>query len=143
MTSLYKLIYTSSRRPNCDATEIENILASCRKNNPSKDVTGVLLHSDHRFIQYLEGDKDEIMRLFEYIKKDERHGGVNLRYYTPIEERIFPSWQMGYKDVNLKSAVFQTSITKEDQATFQKLIEDEDQSEVEGMRILKLFFEMA
>jgi|VirMetMinimDraft_7_1064189.scaffolds.fasta_scaffold17264_2 hypothetical protein len=143
MASLYKLIYTSSRRPNCDATEIENILASCRKNNPSKDVTGVLLHSDHRFIQYLEGDKDEIMRLFEYIKKDERHGGVNLRYYTPIEERIFPSWQMGYKDVNLKSAVFQTSITKEDQATFQKLIEDEDQSEVEGMRILKLFFEMA
>ena len=143
MSSLYKLIYTSSRKPNCDATEIENILASCRRNNPSKNVTGVLLHSNHRFIQYLEGDKDRIMSLFEAIKKDERHGGVNLRYYSPIEERIFPSWQMGYKDVNLNSAVFQTSITKEDQAIFQKLIEDQDQSEVEGLRILKLFFEMA
>jgi hypothetical protein len=102
----------------------------------------ILLHSDHRFIQYLEGDKDKIMRLFEAIKKDDRYG-VNLRYHSPIEERIFPSWQMGYKDVNLKSAIFQTSITKDDQTIFQKLIEDEDQSEVEGLRILKLFFEMA
>ena len=50
---------------------------------------------------------------------------------------------MGYKDVNLKSAIFQTSITKDDQTIFQKLIEDEDQNEVEGLRILKLFFEMA
>lgn len=143
MSPLYKLIYTSSRRSNCDASEIENILASCRRNNPSKNITGVLLHSDHRFIQYLEGDKEEIMSLFEAIKKDDRHGGVNLRYYTPIEKRIFPSWHMGYKNVDKNSTVFQTSITKEDQAIFQKLIENQDQSEIEGMRVLRLFFEMA
>jgi len=143
MSPLHKLIYTSSRRPNCDASEIENILASCRRNNPSKNITGVLLHSDHRFIQYLEGDKEEIMSLFEAIKKDDRHGGVNLRYYTPIEERIFPSWHMGYKNVDKNSTVFQTAIIKEDQAIFQKLIENQDQSEIEGMRVLRLFFEMA
>jgi hypothetical protein len=143
MSNLYKLIYTSSRRPNCDADEIKNILASCRKNNPGKDITGVLLHSDHRFIQYLEGDKEEIMSLFESIKDDDRHGGVNLRYYSPIDKRIFPSWHMGYKSVNQNSTVFQTSIKKEDQVIFQKLIENQDQSEVEGLRVLKLFFEMA
>lgn len=143
MSSLYKLIYTSSRRPNCDTTEIDKILASCKRNNPSKDVTGVLLHSKQRFIQYLEGDKDKIMHLFEAIKKDERHGGVNLRYYARIEKRIFPSWHMGYKNISYNSTVFQTAITKEDQIAFQKLIEDQDQSEVEGLRILKLFFEMA
>ena len=143
MSSLYKLIYTSSRKLNCDSAEIDKILASCKKNNPSKNITGVLLHSDHRFIQYLEGDKEEIMHLFEAIKEDHRHGGVNLRYYTPIKERVFPSWHMGYKDVSQNNTIFQTSITKNDQEIFQQLIEDKHQSEVEGMRILKLFFEMA
>lgn len=143
MSNLYKLVYTSSRKPNCNANEIENILASCRKNNPHRDITGVLLHSDRRFIQYLEGDKDEIMGLFEDIKNDDRHGGVNLRYYSPIKARIFPSWQMGYKDINQNSTIFQTSINSKDQSVFKQLIENEDPSEVEGLRVLKLFFEMA
>lgn len=143
MSSLYKLIYTSSRKPNCDAAEIDNILASCKRNNPSKNVTGILLHSKQRFIQYLEGDKDEIMRLFEAIKEDDRHGGVNLRYYSPIEKRIFPSWHMGYKNISQDSTVFQTSISQKDQAIFRDLIENQEQNGVEGLRILKLFFEMA
>ncbi|WMX14064.1 MULTISPECIES: BLUF domain-containing protein [unclassified Aureispira] len=143
MPDLYKLVYTSSRKSSCNTTEIENILASCRKNNPSKNITGVLLHSDRRFIQYLEGDKDEIMGLFEAIKGDDRHGGVNLRYYSPIENRLFPSWHMGYKNVSTNHAVFQTSINSDDQAIFKRLIEDQNQNEVEGIRVLKLFFEMA
>jgi hypothetical protein len=143
MSNLYKLVYTSSRRPDCGDAEIEKILASCRVNNPKKNITGILLHSKYRFLQYIEGDKDEIMRLFNFVKKDDRHGGVNLRYFSPINERVFPSWQMGYKDVNLKSTVFQTSINQDDKAIFQKLIEDQDQSEVEGIRVLKMFFEMA
>lgn len=143
MSNLYKLVYTSSRRPNCDEAEIEKILASCKKNNPSREITGVLLHSNHRFIQYLEGDKEQIMHLFEAIKGDNRHGGVNLRYYAPIENRIFPSWHMGYKNVNQNSTVFQTSITEGDQIVFKKLIENQNQSELEGMRVLKLFFEMS
>lgn len=143
MPNLYKLVYTSSRRPDCGEAEIEKILASCRVNNPKKNITGILLHSKYRFLQYIEGDKDEVMRLFNFVKKDDRHGGVNLRYFSPINKRVFPSWQMGYKDVNLNSTVFQTSITKDDQAIFQKLIEDQDQSEIEGIRVLKMFFEMA
>ncbi|MBL4648178.1 MAG: BLUF domain-containing protein [Aureispira sp.] len=143
MSNLYKLVYTSSRRPDCGEAEIEKILASCRVNNPKKNITGILLHSKHRFLQYLEGDKDEIMRLFSFVKKDDRHGGVNLRYYSPIEERIFPSWQMGYKDLNQNSLVFQTTINKEDQDIFSRLIEDKNQSEREGIRVLKMFFEMA
>ncbi len=142
MSSLYKLVYTSSRRPHCDEQEIQNILASCRKNNPGKDITGILIHSKNRFLQYLEGDKDEIMELFERIKQDKRHGGVNLRYYSPIDERIFPSWQMGYKNLD-QQLDFHTKASSSDQEIFSQLIENTDYSEVEGLRILKLFFEMA
>lgn len=49
---------------------------------------------------------------------------------------------MGYKDLDQQS-MFQTSITADDQLAFRKLIETNSQSEVEGLRVLKLFFEMA
>ncbi len=58
--SLYQLVYTSVRKPGCDDYEIKKILESCKRNNPSKDITGVLLHSENHFIQYLEGSKDII-----------------------------------------------------------------------------------
>lgn len=142
-TSLYKLVYTSARRSHCTDAEIENILAACRRNNHERDITGILLHSKQRFLQYLEGDKDTIYRLYERIKTDDRHGGVNLRYFSPIDDRLFPSWQMGYKDLDQEAMIFQTSISLNDQNTFRQLIETNDQSEVEGLRVLKLFFEMA
>ena len=142
MSNLYKLVYTSSRRPHCDEQEIQNILNSCKKNNLGKNITGILLHSDRRFLQYLEGDKDEIMALYECIKQDKRHGGVNLRYYSPIDERIFPSWQMGYKDLD-QQLDFHTDVNSSDKAIFRKMIEDQDYSEIEGLRVMKLFFEMA
>ncbi len=140
---LYRLIYTSSRRPKCDDGEIQNILNSCKKNNPGKNITGVLLHSDRRFIQYLEGDKAEIMTLFNNIKTDARHGGVNLRDYSPINARIFPSWHMGYKDVNTQSANFNTNISLRDRQVFQDLLNDREKANEKGIRTLKLFFEMA
>jgi hypothetical protein len=143
MKNLHRLIYTSSRKATCDDGEIEKILNSCNKNNSSKDITGVLLHSEKRFLQYLEGDKSEIMQLFDTIKLDERHGGVNLRYFSPINERLFPSWHMGYKDVNKKNTHFQTNIKAEDKEIFRSLIEDKQQSETEGIRVLKLFFELS
>lgn len=143
INNLYRLIYTSSRRPKCDDNEIQNILSSCKKNNPGKNITGVLLHSEKRFIQYLEGDKNEIMNLFEHIKKDDRHGGVNLRDHSSIEERIFPSWHMGYKDVNTHDANFDTRISMSDRKVFQDLLNDRESANEKGIRILKLFFEMA
>lgn len=143
MENLYRLIYTSSRRPKCDEAEINNILNSCLENNPHKNISGILLHSEKRFVQYLEGDKDKIMELFEHIKKDTRHGGVNLRDYSPITEKKFPSWNMGYKDIKKNTSDFNTNINTEDRVIFEKLIQDKEDFNEKGIRILKLFFEMA
>lgn len=142
MSNLYKLVYTSSRRPHCDEQEIQNILNACKRNNPHEDITGILLHSKNRFLQYLEGDKDAIMALYERIKTDNRHGGVNRRYYGPITERLFPSWQMGYKDLD-KELSFNTDVNSQDEDIFKELVEEDPYNDIEGLRLLKLFFEMA
>lgn len=144
MKELYRLVYTSSRRPKCTDVEIAKILESCKRNNPGKSITGVLLHSDKRFLQYLEGDKDELLKLYNHITADERHGGVNRREFSPIEKRVFPSWHMGYKDVTKNTLDFNTKISDADKAIFKTLIEEGEEFNAEhGTRVMKLFFDMA
>jgi Sensors of blue-light using FAD len=53
---LSQLVYVSNRKANCTEAEIEKILASCKKNNPPLNITGVLLYSDIKFIQLVEGE---------------------------------------------------------------------------------------
>lgn len=141
MSTLHRLVYTSFRKPNCDEKEIEKILDSCKKNNPQRNITGILLHSDKRFIQYIEGTKDEVLALYELIKDDPRHTSVNQRNFEPIAERIFPSWEMGYKDVD--KIEFNTEASDINQKTFNRLLKGELDFDDNALRILQLFFKMA
>lgn len=141
MSSLYRLIYTSFRLPACNEKEIDNILASCKKNNPKRDITGILLHSEKRFIQYIEGSKEEVEELYQLIQGDPRHTSVNKRNFEPIDKRIFPSWEMGYKDMDMVK--FNTDARQKDQKAFNEIIKAEMDFNDNAMRILQLFFEMA
>ncbi|MFK7797596.1 MAG: BLUF domain-containing protein [Aureispira sp.] len=47
------LIYSSHRKANCTEEEIDHILQTCKKNNPEKNLTGILLHSKNYFLQYV------------------------------------------------------------------------------------------
>lgn len=137
--NLYQLVYTSTRKSNCDATEIQKILDSCKRNNPSKEITGVLLHSDEHFIQYLEGSKD-IIKLYDLIKEDPRHSRAVLLSYGPLKERIFPAWHMGYKNVPKDQIDFLTDGNPEDKKVFDSIIRGEKQSESTATNLLVRFF---
>ena len=139
MTHLYHLVYTSVRKPNCDEREISKILDACKKNNPPKDVTGILLHSDDLFIQYLEGDKD-IIKLYDLIKDDSRHKRVVLLSYGPLKERVFPSWHMGYKNLPKERIDFLTEGSITEKQTFESIIKGEKQSGPGAVNLLVKFF---
>jgi len=140
MSDLYRLVYTSFRKSTCSEKEINNILASCKRNNPGRGVTGILLHSSSRFIQYIEGSKKDVEELYELIKQDDRHTSVNMRSFEPISGRIFPSWEMGYKDLEHESLELQTDALPEDKEKFEKLLDAELDFDNDGLRILQLFF---
>lgn len=139
MSALHRLVYTSVRTPKCDQAAIENILASCKKNNPSRKVTGILVHSDRRFLQYIEGAKEDLLSLYELIKADDRHTALNQRDFQPIEQRIFPSWHMGYRDL-AKEVRYKTDISRADQQVFDDLIHGEIDFSNRGLKVLQLFF---
>jgi len=96
---LTNLIYTSKRCPICTEEEIDKILEVCQSNNPTKDITGVLLYSNDMFLQYLEGDRKELFHLYDDIKKDIRHSDAVMVGCKPIDERTFPVWGMAKKNI--------------------------------------------
>ncbi|MBC7389848.1 MAG: BLUF domain-containing protein [Opitutaceae bacterium] len=136
---LYQLVYTSRKKPSCNDKEIEKILDSCKRNNPGKDITGVLLHSNEHFIQYLEGSKD-IIKLYDLIKEDTRHTGVVLLSYGPLKERVFPSWHMGYKNITNSKIDFLTDGNFNEKKVFESIIKGEKQTDTSAVNLLIKFF---
>lgn len=138
--SLYRLVYTSLRKPECDDAEIQKILDACTRNNPGRAVTGVLLHSDRRFIQYIEGPLKDLEDLFDLIKNDPRHTAVNKRDFQPIDKRLFPSWEMGYKDITHKIG-FHSNVSSTNKTKFDQIFDEEIDFTNKGMRLLQVFFD--
>jgi hypothetical protein len=96
--------YISRFSPDLSPKDIDEIVATSQRNNPSRNITGMLLASGDLFYQLLEGPRNEIDILYELISKDTRHEQVIL-----IEseignfERICPDWAMQKIDLSLKS----------------------------------------
>ena len=137
---LSQLVYVSNRKPNCTSEEIENILASCKKNNPPLNITGVLLYSDKKFIQLVEGESDVIMPLYDKIKLDPRHSNTMMISYSPIKQKSFPSWHMATKDIPKNSVDFRTDITSEDKAVFNNILIGKEENGERVLNMLKKFF---
>ena len=140
MENLYQLVYTSRRKPDCSEEEISKILASCRKNNPLKKITGVLLYSEKMFIQYLEGDRKEIMSLYDAIKEDSRHERSVLISCGPLKERAFPNWHMGSKTLTEDDIDFRTEISQKDKELLDAVLRGEQQEGLSALNLIKKFF---
>lgn len=132
---MHYLIYSSRKKESCDEQEIQNILDACQRNNSKKNITGILLHSNDRFLQYLEGDQEKIQHLYEHIRKDVRHDMVMLVKKGEVQNRLFPSWEMGYKKLN-NSLGFHSDVDQKEISTFNQLLNGQSNS-IEEKQVLK------
>jgi Sensors of blue-light using FAD len=137
---LSQLVYVSNRKPICKQEEIDKILASCKKNNPPLNITGVLLYSDTKFIQLVEGEYKVINDLYNKIKTDPRHDQARLISLGPIQEKSFPSWHMGARKIASSEVDFKTDITTEDKEIFKGLLSGREESGMKVLSLLKKFF---
>jgi len=74
------------------------IVESSSVNNAECEITGVLLEYNNYFLQYLEGPEYNVLRLYDIIKRDNRHSNIQLIQTKDIQERIFSDWSMILKD---------------------------------------------
>ena len=135
---LSHLVYVSIRKRNCTDKEITQILEACQKNNLARDITGVLLYSDTQFVQYLEGEYQEIIALYDHIKKDDRHHKAVMVSSCAIAKRSFPSWQMGAK--KLDKIIYNTIMDAADKETFEAVLAGQEQQSNKTIMLIKKLF---
>lgn len=136
---LSQLVYVSNRKSTCTQEEIDKIVDSCKKNNPQLNITGVLLYSDTKFIQLVEGEAKVITELYDKIKKDPRHSNPIMISYNAIKEKAFPSWHMGTKQMG-NDIQYLTEITTEDRSAFTNILSGKEENGQRVLNMLKRFF---
>lgn len=137
---LSQLVYISVRGADCTDAEIHKILESSIRNNGKINITGVLLYSDTKFLQCLEGEYDLIISLYDKIKEDKRHKNVVMLGLGTIKERAFPSWQMGSKKISYTDVDYNTQMTLEDRNEFKAIMNGEKKQSQKVTDIIKKFF---
>ena len=91
MISQYLYISTA---PSLSREEVDAILATSQRNNPARDVTGLLLYNGRNFLQLLEGEESELVSLMVRISHDPRHTGISMIDRKTVEQRACPDWAM-------------------------------------------------
>jgi Sensors of blue-light using FAD len=118
---MLSLAYVSSARQLF--SDLKALLQQSRDNNARLDLTGMLLYEGGNFMQVLEGPDDALTELYTKIQSDPRHYRILQLLRRQIQEREFPSWSMGFKnlkDVNLQETPGYSSFLNEplNSATF-------------------------
>jgi Sensors of blue-light using FAD len=136
---LAHLSYISRRTAVCSDQEIGHILQAALDKNPRVQITGVLLYSEKKFFQYVEGEYNALIKLYEKIKLDPRHNEVRLVSLGPIKVRTFANWHMGQKKLSTDDIelITEQSMTHVDE--LQKVLASEETGR-NLQELLKKFF---
>lgn len=97
---LRQLIYCSDACEAMDAPALQLMLDGARSRNAALGITGMLLYSNGRFIQVLEGQADVLDVLYAKIASDPRNDHVRTVLRRSIAERDFPNWSMAYRTLS-------------------------------------------
>ncbi len=107
VNKIYYILYVSAAEKLFSKEDLVDLLRNAREKNQRLGVTGMLLYKDGDFIQLLEGDREAVKTLFDTIKADPRHGGTMVLAEGNADERVFPDWSMGFR--NLSDPVIQAT----------------------------------
>lgn len=108
MSDLLRIVYASkvnfpvsSENGGKEPTVCE-ILEQCRRNNESKNITGVLCYGDGCFFQCLEGERADVEHLYDRLLTDKRHRNITLLCKRTVPQRMFSLWSMKFMNVDAK-----------------------------------------
>ncbi len=93
---LYSLVYTSTASRPLAKSDLEHILGNARKRNLEEHVTGLLLFTEGKFMQYLEGPKSGVLKIFEIIKKSSMHEQITEVSRQSVDTREYGDWSMAF-----------------------------------------------
>jgi len=129
----YAITYVSTASQKLSPTEIDELLAISKEKNNQKAITGILLYQDGNFLQVIEGEKKEILALFEVINKDRRHTNIIKIFGKDIHGRAFDEYHTDFITVEKNKYI----TTLEDYLLPLKMLDEKSKNVV--MSILRVF----
>lgn len=88
----YAICYVNTTNKDLQRDEIEDLLEQAQQNNIEKDIRGILWYSKGNFFKVLEGDKNNVIPLFNQIEKDPRHHSIIQVFGKEISHGSFDSY---------------------------------------------------
>lgn len=104
---MHMILYTSDHTGKDENIKaiLKSIEQSAKKNNPAHNVTGLLFYHNSKFLQVIEGEKDELEKLMAVIEKDDRHDNIVRIMDEPITTLAFEKWNMDSLDLSNTDAI--------------------------------------
>jgi len=102
---IYFFVYSSTATKAFSPAELLELLKGSRARNSQAGVTGMLLYKDGEFLQVLEGPETAVRNLRQKISQDPRHHSIVKQLEGNYDERQFPYWHMGFRDLNTEEAM--------------------------------------
>ncbi|WP_184542432.1 BLUF domain-containing protein [Mucilaginibacter sp. FT3.2] len=97
------LVYVSTAKRLMTDDELLDILTVSRTRNKANHITGMLLYNQGTFIQVLEGEKQNVDKIYNSIEHDARHKNIIKLITGTITNRNFPEWSMAFASVNAET----------------------------------------
>lgn len=92
---LYNVVYCSRATVGVGDADVDNIIATARRQNAEHGITGMLVFGSGIFFQWLEGPRHNVLALMALLRTDRRHENiVQLSEVEEVRERLFPDWDM-------------------------------------------------
>ena len=101
--NVYQLSYRSKAATSFETKDLDPILASAVQNNERANISGFLIFHNNCFVQILEGSKENVISLYNTIKKDSRHHDLDLLWQGEADKKHFKEWGMTYHSSKTES----------------------------------------
>ena len=122
--------YISNKSEHVNKKDIQEIFETTQKNNKSRNITGILLYLENSFFQVLEGDRQELVAVFNTIEMDDRHENIFVVIDKPIDKQTFKDYKSGFSIVknsedlqNLNKYLNETSTSIEESKNILNIIQ--------------------
>lgn len=102
--AVFSVVYSSRATAPLDDGALRELLEQSRTSNAERDVTGMLLYRNGRFIQILEGPEQAVRDTMAKIERDPRHDHLRVLIDEFIDERNFAEWTMGFEPITTPDA---------------------------------------
>ncbi len=101
MQELRAVVYRSQAVHLMSVGELDHLLVGARAFNEKAEVSGALLHHQGAFLQYFEGPRESVERVYARIRRSPEHEQLVELLYQPIDTRQFSRWHMAFAEPTL------------------------------------------